>query len=147
MGLSSLAKLVSTPDAKAQPISTYSPPSNIASPTKDVQPQSNTQAENRPYQLCSVRLINTLRNTDKTGGYKASTDVDTKTLTLTLVDNPNEIITVHYDGGGLHTFKLYENGVLEATKTMYRRPDLESGAKEIIYTSRTEQIKIIIKYD
>jgi hypothetical protein len=146
-GLSNLIKNSNRSEVKTQQAVTYSPPPNTSTIPTPIQPQTNTQVDNSPYQLCSVRIINTLRNTDKTGGYKASTDVNTKTLTLTFVDNPNEVISVHYDGGGLHTFKLYENGVLEATKTMYRRADLESDTKEIIYTSRTEQVKIIIKYD
>ena len=100
-----------------------------------------------PYQLCDVRIVNTLRGTDKTGGYKAVMDVQSKTLRLYYVGNQKEVIEVHYDGGGLNTMRLYRDSVLETTKTMYRRTDLEPNDKTIVYTSRTEQIKITITYN
>jgi endogenous inhibitor of DNA gyrase (YacG/DUF329 family) len=109
--------------------------------------QANSTNEQPNYQLCNVRLVNTLQGTDKTGGYKAVMNIETKTLTLTYINNANEIIQIISNGGGLNTLRFYNNGSLEAEKTVYRRTDLENGNKEIVYTTRTEQVKIVITYD
>lgn len=74
-------------------------------------------------------------------------NIETKTLTLTYINNANEIIQIISNGGGLNTLRFYNNGSLEAEKTVYRRTDLENGNKEIVYTTRTEQVKIVITYD
>ncbi|PTQ96833.1 hypothetical protein C8P68_104324 [Mucilaginibacter yixingensis] len=130
-----------TQTSQAAPVSTPEPP--VSQPV-DSSMQNNSESQ---YQLCSVRLINTLNNTDKTGGYKAHMNEETKTLTLKYVNNPNEVIEIVYNGGGLNTLRFYLNGSLEAEKTMYRRTDLEVGDKQIVYTSRTEQVKVIISYE
>ncbi len=129
------------------PVQSYRPTNNLPAvqPAQSIDTTSQRESANN-YQLCQVHLVNTLNGTDKTGGYKAVMNIEKKILTLTYVGNATEIIQITSDTGGLNTLRFYNNGSLEAEKTVYRRTDLESGNKEIIYTTRTEQVKLVISY-
>ena len=108
---------------------------------------ASTRSAPSESQLCSVRIINTLGGTDKTGRYKASMNDTLKTLTLTYVDNPNEILEFTYQGGNENRLRFYLDGKLQAEKLLYRKPELEANDKEIEYVSRTGEIEVTITYN
>lgn len=106
--------------------------------------QSNTLNQ-RAYELCQVHLVNTFQHTDKIGAFKAEMNDDT--LTLSYLENANEQIVIRHLQGGVNNLQFYNNGQLESEKTVYRRNDLEVQPKEIIYSSRTEEITLTITYN
>lgn len=128
----------------------YYPPAanNITPPpNNNLQEQSSNSTPSSQFELCRVRIVNTLHGTDKTGGYKAVTDTVNRTLTLTYINNPNEYMVLGYEGGGICTLRLYADGEMQAEKTMYRQTDMEHNDKEMIYTSRTTEVQLTIMYN
>lgn len=96
--------------------------------------------------IINFKIVNTVAKTNKTIGCKMYIEEATKTLTMKSL-NTNEIFKLLYKGGGVHTLQYYSNNKLEATKTVYRRRDLESVSDRQIYTSRTGEITITLSYD
>jgi len=121
-------------EALQQPVGTISAQQN-----RDINPSPQ-------YELCKVRLVNTFTGTDKTGEFKALSDTVNKTLTLTYINNPNEYLVLNYMGKGVCNLRLYTDGQMQIEKEMYRRSDLEHSSTEMVYTSRTTEVQLIITY-
>jgi hypothetical protein len=68
------------------------------------------------------------------------------TLILVSVNNSKEVLNLIYQSGGQCTLKWFLGGVLQASKIIYRRSDLEENDGKLIYTSRTGEIVVSLYY-
>ena len=96
--------------------------------------------------ICYLRVKNTFKKTDKTERFKALYHKQINTLILVSLNNPKEVMNLVYEQGGRCTINFYINGVLQSTKTVHRRSDLESNDGKLIYASRTGEVIVSLFY-
>ena len=97
-------------------------------------------------EICKIRVTNHLKKTDRTLTCKAYLNETVNTLVLTSVSNSKEVLNLIYQPGGQCTLNWFMAGVLQASKTIYRRSDLESNDGKLKYASRTSEIVVTISY-
>lgn len=95
-------------------------------------------------EIIQMRIVNTFVNSDKVKNCTAIINSRAGTLTLKSINTP-EVFVLQNNGSGEFTIHFYLNGKLEATKTIYRRRDIERTSGVQIYTSRTGEITITLK--
>jgi hypothetical protein len=94
-------------------------------------------------EIVNVRIQNSFVNTDKTIPCSIILDETNKIMTLEGIQS-TDLFRMIYQGEGMFTMEFYNSDGLQATKTIYRRDDLETQTSGQIYTSRTNEIIITI---
>jgi PBP1b-binding outer membrane lipoprotein LpoB len=104
----------------------------------DIAPQTPSS------EIINIRIQNSVMQTDKTIACTSDIDDGSKKMTLKAMRS-SDVFELAYEGGGVFTIYFYNSDGLQATKTIYRREELETGDSQI-YTSRTGEIIITLFY-
>jgi hypothetical protein len=140
---------------------TNTPSSSEASVTPTVDTPQHSQISSPPSQpvivdsvttppasntgdVCRLRIVNTFNDSDKAFACSISLNEADRILSLTPVEHPEQLIKFIYQGNSTYTVQFYNNGEMEAEKTVYRRPEMETAENNFVYTSRTGEITLTI---
>lgn len=129
--------VVAQAETTATPQSYSQPQAAESSPTAPVIPKPPAR------DITTIRIQNSMVQTDKTISCYASIDESSKILTLEALRS-SDLFKMSYEGGGVFTIYFYDGNSLEASKKIYRREDLETNNRDQIYTSRTGEIIITL---
>lgn len=110
----------------------------------NIAPISPTQSDDK--EIVHFRVQNSFNNSDKTHSCFISIDDNNRIMTLKALNGVDEF-TLSSEGGNIFILNYYNNAGLQATKTVYRRIDLEDESEAQIYTSRTGEIILTLSYE
>jgi hypothetical protein len=137
------------------------PPSSEASVTPTVDTPQHSQISSPPSQpvtadsvatpaasstgeVCRLRIVNTFNDSDKAFACSISLNEADRILSLTPIEHPEQLVKIIYQGNNTYTVQFYNNGEMEAEKTVYRKSELETAENNFVYTSRTGEITLTI---
>lgn len=96
-------------------------------------------------EIVNFRIQNSFVNTDKSFRCSIYIDEQSKIVVLRAL-NGVDTFTLTSEGDGVFSLNFFQNKEHQATKTVYRRNDLEDETDAQIYSSRTGEIILTLSY-